>query len=89
MNLTLQAVISKHKGDITSCDFGPRERLVTASSDHDVRIWDYNNRQKRFDELARLSPISHHTYRLEPINSKPTICNLFYEFFLYKLISRF
>ena len=67
MNPKLESVISKHKGDITSCDFGPRERLATASSDHDVRIWDYNYRQKIYEEVSRLSPISHHTYRLELI----------------------
>ena len=67
MNPTLESVISKHKGDISSCDFGPRERLATASSDHDVRIFDYNDRQQKYVENSRLSPISHHIYRLESI----------------------
>ena len=62
-SLPLETVISKHKGDINSCDFGPRERLATASSDHDVRIWDYDLKRKCFEEVSRLSPITHHTYR--------------------------
>ncbi len=63
MNLMLEAVFSKHRGDINSCDFGPRERLATASSDHDVRIWDYDTKRKCFEEVTRLSPLVHHTYR--------------------------
>ena len=63
MNFALEAVLSDHGGDINACDFGPRERFATASSDHDVRLWDYNSRLGRFVEVTSISPIVHHTYR--------------------------
>ena len=63
MNFRLDTVLSNHRGDINACDFGPRERFATASSDHDVRIWDYNAKLGRFAEASSISPIVHHAYR--------------------------
>ena len=63
MELKLHTSLTGHGGDINSCDFGPQEKFATASSDHNVRLWQYNSRNGKFEENASISPIKHHTYR--------------------------
>ena len=63
MNLIVDSEISGHRGEITSCDFGPRERFASASSDHTVRLWNYDSGNICYKEATPLSPIAHHSYR--------------------------
>ncbi len=63
-------VLAVHMSDVNSCDFGPRDRLVSASSDHMVRIWKLDANSKQYLEDPR-SPLKHHTYAVNEVRFSP------------------
>lgn len=63
-------VIQCHDGDVNSCDFGAKDRLATASSDHMVRIWNWSKKNQKFVEDVK-SPLKHHSYAVNEVRFSP------------------
>lgn len=63
-------LLTAHESDINSIDFGTRDRLATASSDHTVRLWNWSNKNQCYKEDRR-SPLTHHSYAVNEVRFSP------------------